>query len=129
MAAPFYPNKWYIVPHDEYPAATTLPLGQLISSIDTISHSLNRKTLIAPPQSEISNTIQTSSTIEPFKNRTLHVNADVSSPSVPASGVIGGGDEGKNNVKLDVDVVQTQIFSPGTTTLRRISMQVGLRRR
>jgi len=113
MAVLFYLKKRYIVPHDEYPAATTLPLGQLISSIDTISHSLNRKTLTAPSQSEINSTIQTSSTIELFKNRTLHANVDFSSPPAPAGGGVGGGGEGKNNVKLDVDVVQTQIFSPG----------------
>ncbi|KFY91997.1 hypothetical protein V500_04380 [Pseudogymnoascus sp. VKM F-4518 (FW-2643)] len=110
--SPFYPRKWFIVPHDEYPAATTLPLGQLISSIDTISHSLNRKTLIAPPPREINNTIQTSSSIELFKNRALHADFNASSPIAPAGGNIGGGGERSDRVKMDIDVVHTQIFSP-----------------
>lgn len=111
--APFYPKKWYIVPHDEYPASTTLPLGQLISSIDTISHSLNRKTLVAPPPSQINNTLQTFSSIALFKNRALHANLGVSSPLGPAGGNLGGGGKNYDSVQMKMDVVQTQIFSPG----------------
>jgi hypothetical protein len=111
--APFYPKKWYIVPHDEYPATTTLPSGQLISSVDEISHSRNRKTLVAPQPSEIKSTLQTSSKFEIFKKHALHSSLKVSATGAPASEEAGGGGEGNDKVTMDIDVVQTQIFSPG----------------
>lgn len=119
--APFYPKKWYIVPHDENPATTTLPsgqvvkslpLGQLISSVDEISHSLNRKTLIAPEPEDIKDTLQTSSKIELFKNHALHASLKVSGTGTPASGEAGRGADGNDKMTLDIDVVQTQVLSP-----------------
>jgi hypothetical protein len=108
----FYPKKWFIVPHDEYPASKTLPLGQLISGITTISHSLNRKTLVAPPPSEINETFQTNFDLTAFKIHGLHANLGVSSPLAPASLEAGGGVDGNNNLTFKADVVQTQTFSP-----------------
>ena len=111
--APLYPKKWFIVPHDEYDANKALFLGQLIESIETISHPLNRTTLIAPPASEVTTTIQTSSSIQLFNNGALHAKFNVLSSAAPTSANAGRGFERNDNVKMDIDVVRTEIFSPG----------------
>ncbi|KAF8856799.1 hypothetical protein BDZ45DRAFT_675268 [Acephala macrosclerotiorum] len=108
----FYRKKWFIVPHDEYPADNTLHLGQLVGSIDTISDSLNRTTLVAPQSSEINETFQTNSDITVFNNRTLYANLAVSSPFTPANLETGFRVNENDNLKFQIDVMQTQIFSP-----------------
>jgi hypothetical protein len=108
----YYPKKWFIVPHDEYPASKTLPLGQLVGGIAKISHSLNRTKIIAPQPSEIIETLQINSDITIFKNHAIHANVGASSPLAPASGEAGGGADGNSNLTFKADVVQTQTFSP-----------------
>ena len=103
---------WYTVPHDLHPAPRSLPLSQLISSIDDISHSLNPTTLIRPNPSVINNTVQTNSTIEVFKNSALHTKLALTAPGAPVSGHIGGDGDGKDSKKIVVDVVHTQSFAP-----------------
>lgn len=111
--APLFPKKWFIVPHDEYDANKALFLGQLIESIETISHPLNRTTLIPPPASQVTTTIQTSSSIQLFNNGALRAKFNVLSSTAPTSANAGRGFERKDGVKMDIDVVQTEIFSPG----------------
>ncbi|KAE9381038.1 hypothetical protein N431DRAFT_439935 [Stipitochalara longipes BDJ] len=106
----FYKKKWFIVPHEEYPADSTLHLGQLVGSIDTVSDSLNRTTRIAPYS--INETLQTNFNTTVTSNRTIHGGFDLSSPFSPASLGLGGGIKQDDEVKLEIDVVQTQIFSP-----------------
>jgi hypothetical protein len=108
----FYRKKWFIVPHDEYPADETLHLGQLVGSIDAISDSLNRTTLFAPQASEIKETFQTNYDIAVLKNCTVHANLAVESPFSPADLEIGAGVNENDNLRFQIDVVQTQIFSP-----------------
>ncbi|KAE9364147.1 hypothetical protein N431DRAFT_519347 [Stipitochalara longipes BDJ] len=89
-----------------------MPSGQLIGSIDDISHSLNPTTLIRPKPSVINNTVQTNSTIEVFKNSALHTKLALTTPKAPVSGHIGRSGEGKGSKKIVVDVVQTESFAP-----------------
>jgi len=106
----FYKKKWFIVPHEESPADSTLHLGQLVGSIDTVSDSLNRMTRITP--SSINETLQTNFNATVTSNCTLHGGLDLSSPLAPASLGLGGGMKQDDELKLEIDVVQTQIFSP-----------------
>jgi len=106
----FYKKKWFIVPHEEFPADSTLHLGQLVGSIDTISDSLNRTTRFAP--SSVNETLQTNFDATVSNDRTLHGSLTLSSPFSPASVDIGGGIKQDDQLKLKIDVVQTQIFSP-----------------
>jgi len=106
-----YPKKWYLVPHEEYPAST-LPLGRLVGGINEISHPLNRKTLVIPPLTDIIETTQTNFDVTIFQNSKIHGGADASSPFSPFSLEGSGGVNGDNKNTVSVDVVQTQILRP-----------------
>lgn len=113
-----YPKKWFVVPHDEYPA-DKLPLGQLVGGIEDISHSLNRKTRLAPPPSDVTETVQTSYHQSLFHNQNLqaHVSADVSLAPVGAN--LGGGSGMDRNNTISADLVLTQLLRPSDEYVSR----------
>lgn len=111
--SPGYPKKWFIVPHEEFPAES-LPLGQLLGGIDKISHPLNRTMRKHPTPGDVTRTMQTNfnMSLSYKKNMRAEVDAEAPLPSATGEAGAGAGAGVDDNISNNADAVFTEILRP-----------------
>lgn len=110
-------KKWFIVPSDENPASTSLPLGQLVGDIETISHPLNRATRPDPEPNDVHSTTTMDYVLELSRDRHLGGDVGITADVPPARVTVGGANNvgRSHNQSTQAEVVLTEVLRPSDT--------------